>query len=89
LVVKKLLEIPIHVPNDKSEIIKMINQVDNVLELRDAYVNSKTESDKLFYENQIISLEVNIDELIFKYYNITEFEQSIIEVELEDIVSKV
>jgi adenine-specific DNA-methyltransferase len=84
-----LLEIPIHVPNDKSEIIKMINQVDNVLELRDAYVNSKTESDKLFYENQIISLEVNIDELIFKYYNITEFEQSIIEVELEDIVSKV
>jgi adenine-specific DNA-methyltransferase len=80
-----LLEIPIYVPTDKFEINKIINQVDKVLEVRTKYASSKTESDKSFYENQIISLETNIDELIFKYYNISKPEQLLIETELEKI----
>lgn len=80
-----LLEIPIYVPKDKSEINKIVNQVDKVIEVRTAYASSKTESDKSFYEKQIICLESNIDELIFQYYNITEPEQLVIETELEKI----
>jgi adenine-specific DNA-methyltransferase len=80
-----LLEIPIYVPKDKSEINKIVNQVDKVIEVRTAHASSKTESDKSFYEKQIISLEANIDELIFQYYNITEPEQLVIETELEKI----
>ena len=80
-----LLEIPIYVPKDKSEINKIVNQVDKVIEVRTAHANSKTESDKSFYEKQILSLESNIDELIFQYYNITEPEQLVIETELEKI----
>lgn len=80
-----LLEIPIYVPKDKLEINKIVNQVDKVIEVRTAYASSKTESDKSFYENQILSFESNIDELIFQYYNITEHEQLVIETELEKI----
>lgn len=80
-----LLEIPIYVPKDKSEINKIVDQVDKVIAVRTAHANSKTESDKSFYEKQILSLESNIDELIFQYYNITEPEQLVIETELEKI----
>jgi adenine-specific DNA-methyltransferase len=80
-----LLEIPIYVPKDKSEINKIVNKVDKVIEVRTAHASSKTESDKSFYEKQIISLESNIDELIFQYYNITEPEQLVIKTELEKI----
>lgn len=80
-----LLEIPIYVPSDKSEINKIVIQVDKVIEVRTAHASSKTESDKSFYEKQIISLESNIDELIFQYYNITEPEQLVIKTELEKI----
>jgi hypothetical protein len=73
------------VPKDKSEINKIVNQVDKVIDVRTAHASSKTESDKSFYEKQIISLEANIDELIFQYYNITEPEQLVIETELEKI----
>jgi adenine-specific DNA-methyltransferase len=61
-----LLEIPIYLPKEKSQVNKIVNQLDKVMEVRIALANSKTESDKSFYEKQTLSLEAKEIELIKK-----------------------
>ena len=80
-----LLEIPIHVPTDKKEIDKVAQEVDKVIALKETLSKAKTESDKNFYQNQIISIESSIDELIFDLYGIDEKEQITINTILKKI----
>jgi adenine-specific DNA-methyltransferase len=70
-----LLEIPIYVPTDKQEIDKVAKEVDKVIALKETLSKAKTEGDKTFYQNQIISIESSIDELVFDLYGINENEQ--------------
>jgi len=80
-----LLEIPIHVPTDKKQIDKVAQEVDKVIALKETLSKAKTESDKTFYQNQIISIESSIDELIFDLYSIDEKEQITINTILKKI----
>ena len=70
-----LLEIPIYVPTDKKQIDKVAQEVDKVIALKETLSKAKTEGDKTFYQNQIMSIESSIDELIFDLYGINENEQ--------------
>ncbi len=80
-----LLEIPIHVPTNKKQIDKVAQEVDKVISLKETLSKAKTESDKTFYQNQIISIESSIDELIFDLYGIDEKEQITINTILKKI----
>ena len=70
-----LLEIPIYVVTDKKQIDKVAQEVDKVIALKETLSKAKTEGDKTFYQNQIMSIESSIDELIFDLYGINENEQ--------------
>ena len=80
-----LLEIPIHVPENLDEILRTTIQVDKLINANVAYSNSKTESDKSFYKNQILSLETNIDNLIYEYYKISSPDQLLIDEILDSL----
>ena len=80
-----LLEIPIHVPSDKKQIDKVADEVDKVIALKEALSKAKTESDKNFYQNQVISIESSIDDFIFDLYGIDENEQITIKTILKKI----
>jgi len=80
-----LLEIPIYVPADKKEIDKVTQEVDKVIALKETLSKAKTESDKTFYQNQILSIESSIDELFFDLYGIKDNEQTTINAILKKI----
>ena len=73
-----LLEIPLHIPENLDDILNISNQVDKLISTKVAYSNSKTDSDKSFYEKQILSLEANLDNLFFEFYKISETDQLLI-----------
>ena len=80
-----LLEIPIHVPENLDEILRTTSQFDKLINANVAYSNSKTESDMSFYKNQILSLETNIDNLIYEYYKISSPDQLLIDEILDSL----
>jgi adenine-specific DNA-methyltransferase len=80
-----LLEIPIYVPTNKKQIDKVAQEVDKVIALKETLSKAKTEGDKTFYKNQVISIESSIDELIFDLYGINENEQVTINTILKKI----
>lgn len=80
-----LLEIPIFVSENQDEINKIASVVDQIIEVKTSYVTAKTESDKTFFERQLKSLENNIDNYIYNYYEISIDEQKIIESEIEKL----
>jgi len=80
-----LLEIPIYVPEKLDEIFKITILVDKLINTNINYNNSKTESDKTFYKNQILSLEANIDNFIYEFYKILTPDQLIIDEILDSL----
>lgn len=80
-----LLEIPIFVPKNQTEISKVSSIVEQIIEVKTSFVTAKTESDKTFFERQLKSLEKEIDNYIFTYYSISKDEQKVIECEIEKL----
>jgi adenine-specific DNA-methyltransferase len=80
-----LLEIPIYKPTDIKKIEKIIKEVDKIIELKSTLGKSKTESDISFYQNQVISVESTIDDLIYEFYDINVYEQTTIDSVLKKI----
>ena len=78
-----LIRIPVHIPNSTQE-KKIISLVDQMLELQKKdYSKEKQGNEKERLEQQIKNVNYEIDEEIYKLYNISEEEKKIIEENLK------
>jgi hypothetical protein len=64
---------------DKLNIKKMVEMVDQMLEVQKKYYNAKTENEKTIYKKQIDILDKQIDRLVYKLYELTKEEIKIVE----------
>ena len=73
-------KIPIPVLKNKKILNdKMVEMVDQMLEVQKKYHNAKTENEKIIYKKQIDILDNQIDQLVYKLYGLTEEEIKIVE----------
>ncbi|MBM3714069.1 MAG: hypothetical protein FJW56_11670 [Actinobacteria bacterium] len=66
-------------PSDKSHYDRMIELVDNILELHRKIVSVKTPDEKTIIQRQIDAIDNQIDKLIYELYGLTEEEIKIVE----------
>jgi hypothetical protein len=64
---------------DKSRHDKMVEMVDQMLDVQKKYHNAKLENEKKMYKKQIDILDKQIDQLVYKLYGLTEEEINIVE----------
>jgi len=64
---------------EKKSHDKMVEMVDQMLEVQKKYHNAKTENEKAMFKKQIDILDNQIDQLVYKLYNLTEEEIRIVE----------
>lgn len=79
-----LSKIPIHKLNlsnsvDKKNHDKMVELVDQMLEVQKKYHNTKLETEKKLFKNQIDILDNQIDQLVYELYGLNEEEIAIVE----------
>lgn len=78
-----LLEIPIHKTKDKEVEIQMISLVDKVIKAKVQEHEADNDHDKEFYHNYSKSVATEIDNLVYKIYDISSDDQEIIELLLK------
>ncbi|MDI6767961.1 MAG: Eco57I restriction-modification methylase domain-containing protein, partial [Bacteroidota bacterium] len=66
-------------PEDKAMHDRMVRLVERMLDLNKKKQQAKADSEKELFEHQIKATDKEIDELVYKLYNITEEEQKIVE----------
>jgi hypothetical protein len=67
------------VPFEKSQHDKMIEMVDQMLEVQKKYHTTKLETEKKLFKNQIDILDNQIDQLVYELYGLTDEEIKIVE----------
>ncbi|MDI6802927.1 MAG: TaqI-like C-terminal specificity domain-containing protein [Bacteroidota bacterium] len=80
-----LVELPIRTidfnnPEEKAMHDKMVQLVERMLDLHKKKQQSKAESEKELFEHQVKATDREIDQLVYKLYNITEEARNIIDV---------
>ena len=70
-----LLDIPIHKTSNKELEIQMITLVDKIIKAKVQEHEADNDHDKEFYHNYSKSIESDIDNLVYKLYDITGEEQ--------------
>ena len=68
-------------PTEKAQHDKLVALVDNMLGLQKKYNEARMERDKELYERQIKIVDVQIDELVYDLYGLTEEEVKVVEEE--------
>ncbi|HRE77124.1 MAG TPA: N-6 DNA methylase [Flavobacterium sp.] len=74
-----ILQIPIHKTKDKEIENQMISFVDKIIKAKGQEHSSESSHDKEFFYNYSKSVVNDIDNLVYKIYNISDEEQAIIE----------
>lgn len=79
--IASLEQIPIKKFNLISRSVKdeIIHNVNNMLTNKELFYNATTDKDKTFYENKCITLDRQIDRLVYELYGLTEEEIKIVE----------
>lgn len=77
--ISQLEQIPIPKKNDAKKEKKIVNLVTQMLQAKQQQTNAITERDKNFIENQIASLDTQIDNLVYELYGLTDEEIRIVE----------
>jgi hypothetical protein len=73
-----ILDIPIHKTTDKKLEIQMIALIDKIIKAKVNEHDADNEHDKEFYHNYSKSIESDIDNLVYKLYDISDEEQDTI-----------
>jgi adenine-specific DNA-methyltransferase len=76
-----LAEIPIVKTKNKELTSKLIENVDDIIQSKKGEYNSITSSDKDFYQRKVNIIEQQIDSIVYKIYNLSKEEISLIEAE--------
>jgi len=64
---------------EKVQHDKLVDLVDNMLELQKKYHDARMERDKELYERQIKIVDAQIDQLVYDLYGLTEEEVKVVE----------
>ncbi len=69
-------------PSEKAQHDKLVALVENMLELKKKYHETRMEQDKELYERQIKMVDTQIDKLIYDLYGLTEEEVKVVKKDL-------
>jgi adenine-specific DNA-methyltransferase len=76
LPIPRILRAEVHFTRCQSQIVA---KVDSMLEAKKQLVEAKTDKDKTYYESRCVSLDRQIDRLVYDLYGLTEKEIQIVE----------
>ena len=66
-------------PVEKAQHDKLVDLVENMLELQKKYYKTRMERDKELYERQIKIVDKQIERLVYELYGLTEEEVKVVE----------
>ena len=69
-------------PSEKAQHDKLVTLVENMLELKKKYHETRMEQDKELYERQIKMVDAQIDRLVYDLYGLAEEEVKVVEKDL-------
>ncbi len=72
-------ELNLRVKDEKTRHDEMVSKVEAMLEAKKQLAKAQTDKDKTYYENKCISLDRQIDRLVYDLYDLTEDEIKLVE----------